>query len=285
MLYLLSISSRKVCRFMKENEKTTKHLLNALEDDNLGKFCTILSAKSEITGQDGGVVTTLLIKGLKEGLFDSAIVVCCTDESKIKVDVADNAGAVLAAKGTKYIKISTSQKLYELVNQGKKRIAIVCTPCEVKVARKIQQTIARDHKITIIGLFCLAAFNPTKLKNEIKSRLKVDINKAEKIQVDQGKFSIQINRKEYGCKVRDLDCAKEDACRLCNDFTSQLADISVGHAGSQQGYSTIIVRSKIGEILLNNCDFITGRLDVQKIIKLAKFKNERAKKAQLVKQK
>ena len=74
------------------------------------------------------------------------------------------ASDVLAAKGTKYLKVNVTKKLRELISQGKKRIAIVCTPCEAKAARKIQQTLKNDCEITIIGLFCFEAFNSAKTK-------------------------------------------------------------------------------------------------------------------------
>jgi coenzyme F420 hydrogenase subunit beta len=135
--------------------------------------------------------------------------------------------------------------LRELISQGKKRIAIVCTPCEVKAARKIQQTLKNDCEITIIGLFCFEAYDSSKLKREIKMRLNVDLDKAEKTKIRHGKFSAFFDGKECSCKVKDLDNATEKACRYCDDFTAKFADISVGSVG-QKGCSTVIVRSKGG---------------------------------------
>ena len=45
------------------------------KDEDLGVYCDLFSAKSSVEGQDGGVVTALLQKGFREGLFDAAIVV------------------------------------------------------------------------------------------------------------------------------------------------------------------------------------------------------------------
>ena len=84
---------------------------------------------------------------------------------------------------------------------------------------------------------------------------------------------------QVSCKVKDLIGASEAACRFCDDFTSTLADVSVGSVGSTSGYSTVIVRSPVGEHLVKDTELLKGTVDKQEIAKLAKFKKERAKKS------
>lgn len=263
---------------VQEEEKIEQQFLSGSKDEDLGVYCNLFSAKSAVEGQDGGVVTSLLLKGFREGLFDAAIVVRRIDGYNAQAIVAQNAEVVLASKGTKYLKVNVTKKLRELISQGKKSIAIVCTPCEVKAARKIQQTIGTDTRVSVIGLFCFEAFNQAKLKEELKTRLGIDLDKVEKTQVRHGKFTAKVEDREVSCRVKDLDCASEVACRFCDDFTSRLADVSVGSVGSKPGYSTVIVRSSIGEQLLRNHEFTVEAADKQEIAKLTKFKRERSKK-------
>jgi coenzyme F420-reducing hydrogenase beta subunit len=171
-----------------EEKQIEQQFLSGFKDEDLGVYCNLFSAKTAVEGQDGGVVTSLLLKGFREGLFDSAIVVRRIDGYNAQAIVAQNAEDVIASKGTKYLKVNVTKKLRELISQGKKRIAIVCTPCEAKAARKIQQTIGKDTEVTVIGLFCFEAFNPAKLKEELKTRLGIDLDSVEKTQVRQGKF-------------------------------------------------------------------------------------------------
>jgi len=262
-----------------EEEKIEQQFLSGTKDEDLGVYCSLFSAKTAVEGQDGGVVTSLLLKGFREGLFDSAIVVRRIDGYNAQAIVAQNAEDVMASKGTKYLKVNVTKKLRELVSQGKKHMAIVCTPCEAKAARKIQQTISQDCKVTVIGLFCFEAFNSAKLKEELKTRLGIDLDRVEKTQVRQGKFTAKVEDKEVSCRVKDLDGACEVACRFCDDFTSRLADVSVGSVGSKPGYSTVIIRSHLGEQLLSNNKFAVETADKQEIAKLAKFKRERSKKS------
>jgi coenzyme F420-reducing hydrogenase beta subunit len=262
-----------------EQTKLEQQFLKGTKDEDLGVYSDLFSAKSTVEGQDGGVVTALLQKGFTEGLFDSAIVVRRIHGYNAEATVISNAEEALESKGTTYVKVNVTKKLRELINQGKKRIVIVCTPCEAKVARKIQQTIGKECEVTVIGLFCFEAFNPAKLKAEVQKQLGVDLDKAGRTQVRQGKFVAQVDGREVSCRVKDLTGASEVACHFCSDFTSQLADVSVGSVGSKQGYSTVIVRSPIGERLLQNSNFMKDVVDKQEIARLAKFKTERSKKS------
>ena len=239
----------------------------------------MFSAKSRFEGQDGGVVTALLVKGFEEHLFDTAVVVYRGDGYSAKAIVATNAEEVVAAVGTRYLRVNVTKKLRELISQGKKKIAIVCTPCEAKGARKIQQSLKNECEITVIGLFCFEAFNKTKLKEEMCTRLGIDLDKVEKTQIRQGKFTAFTDGKEYSCKVNDLDGAAEKACLYCDDFTSRFADVSVGSVGSKPGFSSVVVRSNVGAKIVKNLNVAKEDVDKQEVVKLSKFKMERAKKA------
>jgi coenzyme F420-reducing hydrogenase beta subunit len=262
-----------------DEARSEQQFPEGLKDTNMGVYCNMFSAKSRFEGQDGGVVTALLVKGFEEELFDAAIVVYRGDGYSAKAIVATNAEEAVAAGGTRYLRVNVTKKLRELTSKGKKRVAIVCTPCESKTARKIQQSLKNESEITIIGLFCFEAFNKTKLKEEMCSCLGIDLDKVEKTQIRQGKFTAFTHGKEYSCKVNDLDCAAEKACLYCDDFTSRFADVSVGSVGSKPGFSSVVVRSKVGVELVKNLEVAKEEVDKEEIIRLSKFKLKRAKKA------
>jgi coenzyme F420-reducing hydrogenase beta subunit len=275
---VLSSHAEKVQAYRaQEEEIMEKQFLKGSRDEDLGVYSDIFSAKSDVLGQNGGVVTALLQKGLREGLFDVAVVARRMEGYRAEAIVAENSETAMASKGTVYVKVNVSKKLRELISMGKKRIAVVCTPCEVKSVRKIQQSIGKDAEVTVIGLFCFEAFNPIKLKEEL-SKQGIDLEKTEKTEVSKGKFTATVNGKAVSCKVKDLDGAVEPACRFCSDFTSKLADVSVGSVGSKQGYSTVIVRSPAGERLVKDNGFVKDTVDKQDIAKLARFKRERSEK-------
>jgi coenzyme F420 hydrogenase subunit beta len=72
---------------------------------------------------------------------------------------------------------------------------------------------------------------------------------AEKANITKGNFIVTNEGKQVSCKVSELQEAVRTGCSFCTDFTSRLADISVGSVGSPDGYSTVITRSRKGEDL------------------------------------
>jgi coenzyme F420 hydrogenase subunit beta len=263
-------------------EKIEQQFLKGTKDENFGVYSDVFAAKSSINGQDGGVATALLISGMQRGLFDAAIVVQRTDGYYAEAVIAENTDEIMKARGTKYLRVKMMSKLGELIDKGKRKIAIVGTACEVRAARKIQQLLLHDFpnvEITIIGLFCFEAFDYEKLKEETQRLLGVDLDKSEKTQIHKGKYIVQVDGKEYSCSVRELNKAVEKGCVYCDDFTAKLADISVGSVGSPDGYSTVIVRSDVGKRLLEKLDLTKGDINTEEITKLSILKKKRAQKS------
>jgi len=262
-------------------KEAEEQFLKGTKDQLLGVHTEIFAAKSSVDGQDGGMATALLLSGFERGLFDAAIVVKRTVGYKAEAIIAESAEEILNARGTKYSRVKMMSKVGELVEKGKRKIAIVGTPCEVRTARKIQQQLLSEYprlEITIVGLFCFEAFDYDKLKEETTKLLGVDLDKAEKTQIHKGKFIVQIDGKEYSAKVKKFNNAIQGGCTYCNDFVGRLSDVSVGSVGSDEGYSTVIVRSEKGKKLLENVDFVKGDINKEEIIKLAGFKKKRAEK-------
>ena len=263
-------------------EKIENQFLTGTKDENMGVYNDIFAAKSAIDGQDGGVATALLVSGMQKRLFDAAIVVQRVDGYKAEAVIAENIDDIIKAKRTKYLRVKMMSKLAELINKGKRKIAMVGTACEVRAARKIQLSLLDefpDLDLTIVGLFCFESFDYEKLKAETKRLLGVDLDKAEKTQIHKGKYIVTLEGKNYATSVRDLSKAVENGCTYCDDFTSKLADISVGSVGSDDGYSTVIVRSEKGKRLLENVDITKGSVNTEEIAKLSALKKNRAKKS------
>lgn len=258
-----------------------KQFLKGKRDDFLGVYSEIFAAKTPVSGQDGGMATSLLLSGFEKGLFDVAIVVKRTVGYKPEAFIVESADEILTAKGTKYSRVKMNSKIGELVERSKRKIAFVGTACEIRCGRKIQQQLLSkypDLEIIVVGLFCFEAFDYKKLKEATRRLLGVDLDKAEETQIQKGMFIVKVDGKEYSTKVKDFHDAIQGGCLYCNDFTGRIADVSVGSVGSSEGYSTVIVRSDVGKRLLKNIDCDMEEVNVDDVVKLATLKKKRATK-------
>ena len=262
-----------------EAKEIEAQFLKGTEDENIGVYTEMFSAKSSIDGQDGGVATALLVSGMENGMFDAAIVVKRTDGYWAEAVIAENVDEVMESKGTKYVRVNMMTKLGDLLAKGKRKVAVVGTACEVRAARRLQKLLLvkyPDLELTIIGLFCYEVFDYAKLKQETERLLGVDLDTAEKTQISKGKYIVQADGKEHSVKVKELNKAVEDRCIKCPDFTAKYSDISVGSVGSDDGYSTVIVRSDVGEKLVASLGLDKGKVDKEQVTKLAVNKKKRA---------
>lgn len=126
------------------------------------------------------------------------------------------------------------------------KIAMVGTPCEIMAASKLQYYT--DSPIEVkLGLFCMENFSYKYFVNFLKEYdLKMD--DIEKFQIDKGFLFLLLKTKET-VKI-PLSVAKRiirKNCNICVELTSETSDISIGSIGSDDGWSTLIVRSEKGE--------------------------------------
>jgi dihydroorotate dehydrogenase electron transfer subunit len=147
----------------------------------------------------------------------------------------------------------------EAINKEYSDIAVVGTPCQIHALRKIQNHPwfdfeAYDLISLTIGTFCFGTFHNKQL-NECFSENGINPSEIVKIKTDNEKFKMIITTKS-GKKKIPLNYLYEkairNACFSCSDYTSEFADISVGNIGSEDGYRTIIVRTKKGKKLINS---------------------------------
>ncbi len=262
-------------------KKISEQFLQGTFDETFGVCQSIMAGKSGYSGQDGGMVTAMLVSGMQESLFDSAIVVQRKDGYCAEAVVAESIQELMKAKGTKYLRVKMLSLLSGLVARGKRKIALVGTPCEVRAARKVQQILLEanpDLQLTLVGLFCFEAFDYDKLKEATKRLMGVNLDAVDRTQITKGKFIATTEGTDLSLPVRDLSAAQTPGCNFCDDFANKLADVSVGSVGSADGCSTIIVRSDVGAKLLKNVEFTKSEVNKEELAKLVTLKRNRAKK-------
>ena len=230
-------------------------------NEALGYYRRIVLAQSadpklRELGGGGGVVTSLLKFGVETKVFDSAIVSAAEPENptKPKASVALVPDDILSAVGSKFFPSSVAKAFGSAVTgYGKTKIAFVGVPCHMRALRKIeawQHKIGPSLKISI-GLFCFGTFSHSTLLEYLEKDYKIKASDIKQIQLSD-QFVIHTNKGVVRIPLEEIEEHVMPSCGVCTDFTSELADISVGGAYPLEGWSTVIIRTKAGEDFLIN---------------------------------
>jgi coenzyme F420 hydrogenase subunit beta len=226
----------------------------------LGNYKTCVAARStdkEILkgAQDGGIVTQLFAYALEEGIIDGAIVAGPSDEPwKPEPIVATTKAELLAARGTKYTLSPNLSLLKEATRSyGLDRVGIVGTPCQMQAVRKAQlyPVGMRDvpDKIALaIGIFCMENFPYQSIEALVEDHCNLKMESVKKLDIGKGKFWAYTERGAVAqIPLKVTHKYEQPGCHVCLDYVSNLADVSTGSVGTPDGWSTVFVRTKIGD--------------------------------------
>lgn len=132
-------------------------------------------------------------------------------------------------------------------------MALVGTPCQVKAFRNMASGENAARKFTynvrlVVGIFCSRCFTYEGFfKKILVDQLDIDLSNVAKFDLKGERFVIyQKGKPKRELALDALEQFTPPACSICSDFSAELADISVGSAGSLEGYSTVILRTELG---------------------------------------
>ncbi|MFW9781102.1 MAG: Coenzyme F420 hydrogenase/dehydrogenase, beta subunit C-terminal domain [Candidatus Heimdallarchaeota archaeon] len=240
---------------------------------SIGNWVKITSAQAnskEIREKatDGGVVTAVLIYLLEKNLINGAIVskkegpfnrfpfFATTKEDLIEAagshyDISH--GVVSLEKYNSFV--PTITELKSVVSSDAMNIAVVGTPCQIMSIRKMQElSILPAHIIKYtLGLFCNLNFSfDLKARKKLEEKFNFSFNDVENLNIKENLIIELKNNQIKYIDFKDIHEFARAACFACRDFSNVYADISFGGLGSKDGYTTAVIRTKIGEKLYNN---------------------------------
>lgn len=133
--------------------------------------------------------------------------------------------------------------------KDQKSVALVGTPCHIIAAEKMEHypNILGDSPVDFkLGLFCMENFSHSYLK-EFLSQNNIDMSDVKEFRVEKGHFWAYLKNGDiFKVPLSKAKTCMRKNCQVCMDYTSELADLSVGSVGSAPGWSTIIARTEKG---------------------------------------
>jgi coenzyme F420 hydrogenase subunit beta len=211
-------------------------------------------------GQDGGLVSALLLWGLDSGRIEGALTsrLSSTRTWDCEPFLATTRAEVLEAAGSRYTYAANPLAMKEAERRGLKRLALVGMSCQASIngtlqARRVNK-YARRIEITL-GLLCSKSFGYDGMRQVISGDYGVPLDDVAKVNI-KGRF--QLWRRSTGEQVdiplKQLQLATREGCKLCPDFAAEHADIATGGLGQREGWTLAVVRTQRGEDWLREAE-------------------------------
>ncbi len=254
-----------ICPEIDELDAETKKRINWSEP--IGRVMETSVARSVDPGiremaTDGGVVTGLLLHMFDTGRIDGAIVTRQTGRFQREPILASTREGIIESAGffsdtshgmsefsDEYMAHRAIEQFSPLMRKGLRRVALVGTPCQIHTFRRMETigVMPSDSIRITLGLFCSGnlIFGEEQRKKLAKSG-NFNWDDVNRINI-KDKFLVSLkNGETINIDMGNLDFMKRYACRFCDDYSSQYADISFGGIGAPKGWTTVITRTPMG---------------------------------------
>ena len=207
-------------------------------------------------GQDGGLVSAILIWALDNGYIDAALVSYLEGDGstwKAIPGVARTKDEVLAAAGSRYTYSANTMAYADAVAGGAEKIALVGMSCQsssppVMTVRKAGK-VARRFALNI-GLLCSKTFDDAIFEELFEAKYGLKRADIKKVNI-KGVFQIWTHDGGYHeVPLKECHAWTREGCKMCPDFAAEHADISTGGIGAYNDWTLTIVRTDLGREII-----------------------------------
>jgi coenzyme F420 hydrogenase subunit beta len=206
-------------------------------------------------GQDGGLVSAILVYALEHDIIDAALVSYLEGDGstwKAVPGIARTRAEVIASAGSRYT-YSANTMAYKDLAKDEERIALVGMSCQSSSppAMKMRKAgkVARRFSLNI-GLLCSKTFDDAIFEELFEAKYGLKKADMKKMNI-KGVFQIWMNDGAYH-EVPLKECHQwtREGCKLCPDFAAEHADISTGGIGAFKDWTLTVVRTDLGRELM-----------------------------------
>jgi len=259
-----------VCPVLRPLDKDLPKFLNLREDtkdEGFGPYSYILYTRAtdpEIlaAGQDGGMVSALLLHHFETGRLKLAVVGdVLPDNNQIGIHkLATDRADLLSCAASRYTYSPNTLALQEAMEQGVAPLAVIGVPCQINGVRLQQHSSIKSEmaawyreniKLTI-GLACSEAFTHDSLR-ALGEMLNIDPGRIDNINI-KGKVVVRLDHP--GGEILNVPLSRyrdfaRPACLYCTDYSAETADIGAGGIGID-GWTCTWVRTDAGHEALQS---------------------------------
>ena len=236
---------------------------NAEEVSGISKDVLLARATDPLlleNGQDGGLVSAILLYALENDVIDAALVSYLEGDGstwKAVPGVARNRDDIIASAGSRYTYSANPMAYAEAVEGGAERIALVGMSCQssapvIMKQRKVGK-VARRISLNI-GLLCSKTFDDAIFDELLDAKYGLKRADIKKMNI-KGRLQVWTKDGEYHeIPLKECHAWTREGCKMCPDFSAEHADISTGGIGAFDDWTLTIVRTDVVRELMANLE-------------------------------
>jgi len=245
-------------RFRDWETEADRHLFarERRPDEMSGVYKDILLTRASddavhTVGQDGGLVSAILIWCLENGVIDGALTSHLEHDGSWKAvpAVATDRESVLAGAGSRYTYSANTLAIPEALDRGLSSLALVGMSCQTSIGpvmwhRKVGK-VGKPIKLNI-GLLCSKSFDDSIFEELFLAKYRLRKEDMVKMNI-KGVFQIWMRNGDYHeVNLKECHAWTREGCDYCPDFAAEHADISTGGIGENNDWTLTIVRTELG---------------------------------------
>ncbi len=208
-------------------------------------------------GQDGGLVSAILIWLLEHDYIDAALVSYLEGDGtswKAVPGVAATRDEVLAAAGSRYTYSANPLAARDAVAAGHRRLALVGMSCQTSALPVMwHRRVGKASRPFLfnIGLLCSKTFDDSIFEELFWAKYRLRKEDMVKMNI-KGVFQIWMRNGDYHeVPLKECHAWTRDGCVHCPDFAAEHADISTGGIGKFNDWTLTVVRTDLGREVMD----------------------------------
>ena len=253
-------------RFRDWEQQAEEHLFGRERrpEEMSGVFKDILLTRASDStihemGQDGGLVSAILIWCLENKIIDGALTshLESTPEGetswKAIPALATDQKSVLAGAGSRYTYSANTLAIKEAREKNLTSLALVGMSCQSSIPpvmwnRKVGKA-GKPIKLNI-GLLCSKSFDDSIFEELFWA--KYQLRKEEMVKMNiKGVFQIWMKNGDYHeINLKECHAWTREGCNYCPDFAAEHADISTGGIGKYNDWTLTVIRTELGRQII-----------------------------------
>jgi len=217
----------------------------------------------ERSGAPNDVIRAILAAGRTGGLLDGAIMLDVdTWDLRPVARVVSSVEEIARSLGPQYLWAPVFDALNEAVFEyGMENLAVVGSPCAAQAVRKLKASTnprLRPYQDAIrltLAVFCTGIYRPEFIEEVLVKRMDVGREQVKRLEVSPDREWMRAVLWDGSVRTisrQEAERYTRSGCGSCDDYLGESADVALGTLGAPEGASTLIVRSRVGEVFVRN---------------------------------